>query len=248
MPRLADYQDERYAAEYLDRLDPVREADARYGRGEFALLRETARYLALWMTYEDAIRVADLKIRRTRFDRVQQEARAGAHQVVRINEFLHPGIDELADVMPTGLGRWLHNSRWATKAIGRITRKGTVLETTSLSGYVQLYVVASLRPWRRASLRFQRERERIAAWLARIASLAPVDYALAVEVAECARVVKGYGDTHCRGTRNFDTVIGAIGQLQGKSDAAGRVRTLREAALADDTGAKLGEAVLKVLA
>ncbi|HYL67622.1 MAG TPA: indolepyruvate oxidoreductase subunit beta family protein, partial [Candidatus Limnocylindria bacterium] len=88
--RLADFQDEAYAAEYLDRLEPIRDLDAQYGRGDFALLCETGRYLALWMSYEDAARVADLKIRRTRFERVHRDARVDKVQILQINEFLHP--------------------------------------------------------------------------------------------------------------------------------------------------------------
>jgi indolepyruvate ferredoxin oxidoreductase, beta subunit len=247
VPRLADYQDEGYAARYLDRLDAVRDADARYGTGDVALLRETGRYLALWMSYEDAIRVADLKIRRARFERVHHDSRAGERQVLRINEFLHPRIDELADVLPARVGHWLLGSRWAGRVIARITRQGTILETTSLSGFLQLYMVAGLRRWRRASLRFQREQAAIEAWLARIVALAGDNYALALEVAECARVVKGYGDTHRRGSRNFDVMIETLPRLQGRDDAARRLRTLREAALADDTGAKLSDAMQAVL-
>ena len=68
--RLIDYQDYRYASDYLDRLADFRHLDPE-------LLRETARYLALWMSYEDAIRVADLKTRRARFERVHREAQVG---------------------------------------------------------------------------------------------------------------------------------------------------------------------------
>src|SRR5579883_1918827 len=73
--RLTDYQDAAYAEEYRQLLEPVREADLRHGRGDFQLLAETARQLALWMSYEDAIRVADLKTRRERLERVRREAR-----------------------------------------------------------------------------------------------------------------------------------------------------------------------------
>src|SRR5262249_21249232 len=48
--KLADYQDISYASAYLDELTPIRDADAIKGAGDFALLCETARYLALWMT------------------------------------------------------------------------------------------------------------------------------------------------------------------------------------------------------
>src|SRR5581483_1474718 len=78
--RLADYQDTAYAAEYLDRLEAICDVDS----GDGVLLNETGRYLALWMSYEDAIRVADLKIRRTRFTRVRQDSRATNEQVVHI--------------------------------------------------------------------------------------------------------------------------------------------------------------------
>jgi len=227
--RLADYQDERYATEYLDRLDPVRDADS----GEFLLLRETGRYLALWMSYEDAIRVADLKIRRGRFARVAQESRAADRQVVHINEFLHPQIGELADIAPAWLGRWMLKSATVQWVIGALTKKGTVLQTTSLSGFARLYVLAALRPTRRGSLRFRHEHAKIVEWIERIPPLAETDYALAVEVAQCPRLVKGYGETHERGSQRFDAVMRAVPELRAHDDAAVRLRALREAALAE---------------
>ncbi|HSY82031.1 MAG TPA: indolepyruvate oxidoreductase subunit beta family protein [Gemmatimonadaceae bacterium] len=227
--RLADYQDERYATEYLDRLDPVRDADS----GEFLLLRETGRYLALWMSYEDAIRVADLKIRRGRFARVAQESRAADRQVVHINEFLHPQIGELADIAPAWLGRWMLKSATVQWVVGALTKQGTVLQTTSLSGFARLYVLAALRPTRRGSLRFRHEHAKIVEWIERIPALAQTDYALAVEVAQCPRLVKGYGETHERGSERFDAVMRAVPELRAHDDAAVRLRALREAALAE---------------
>ena len=52
-------------------------------------------------------------------------------------------------------------------------------------------------------------------------------------------MVKGYGDTHAQGEKNYQAVIAALPKLRGKSDAASRLRALREAALADDAGEKL---------
>ena len=66
--RLIDYQDPAYADLYLDRLAKI----AALAGADARLLDETARHLALWMSYEDTIRVAALKTRGTRFDRVQQ--------------------------------------------------------------------------------------------------------------------------------------------------------------------------------
>ncbi len=222
--RLADYQDERYAAEYLDRLAAIQGAE---------LLKETARYLALWMSYEDAIRVADLKIRSARFARVKDESRESNQQVLHINEFLHPQLGEFADILPERLGRWMRSSALARRVIGWFTQKGTIVETTSLNGFLRLYIIASLRPMRRRSLRFRREHAKITAWLAQLPALAKTNYALAVEVAQCPRLVKGYGETHDRGSRKFDDVMRAVPELQAASDAAPRLRALREAALAE---------------
>jgi len=246
--RLADYQDERYAADYLDRLENVRDLDTQYGHGSYTLLRETGRYLALWMTFEDAARVADLKIRRTRFERVHLETRTGEAQLLQINEFLHPRVQEIADMMPVALGVWLLKTNWARGLAERLTRHGQIVQTTSLRGYLQLYAIAGLRRWRRKSLRFQEEQKRIGQWLAQIPVLVQEDYGLALEVAEFPRVVKGYGDTHVRGRQNFDAMMEALPRLRRRAGAAAYVKKLRTAALADESGQKLAEALQEVSA
>jgi len=65
-PRLRDYQGERYVELYRKRLEPFLKAEPR-------VAATVARHLATWMTYEDIVRVADLKTRRSRFERVRQE-------------------------------------------------------------------------------------------------------------------------------------------------------------------------------
>ncbi|MDB5934512.1 MAG: putative indolepyruvate ferredoxin beta subunit oxidoreductase protein [Massilia sp.] len=237
--RMADYQDAQYATDYLDRLVAICELDRRHGDGTFRLLDETARYLALWMSYEDTIRVADLKTRRSRFDRVRQEIGAAEAQVMQINEFMHPRVEEIADTMPAALGRWLLATGWARALVHRFAHKGRVIQTTSLRGYLLLYCIASLKGMRRKSLRFQAEHAKIGEWLGHIEAHAGADYALALEVAESQRLVKGYGDTHVRGTRNFDTLMAALPALRKGGDGASRLRRLREAALADDSGGQL---------
>jgi len=241
--RLADYQDVSYAAAYLNELQTVRDLDSQYAGGDFALLCETARYLALWLSYEDAIRVADLKTRRARFERVREDSQASAAQLVQINEFLYPGIEEISDILPARLGRWLLNSRWARSVIQRFTRHGRVVQTTSLSGFLQLYVLAAMRRWRRGSLRFHEESKAISLWLAQVRALAPQNYPLAVELAQCPTIVKGYGETHIRGRKHFDEILVALPKIHRAQDAAKSLKKLREAALADDTGKKLAEAL-----
>src|ERR1051326_5619333 len=244
--RLADYQDVAYASTYLDRLEPIRALVQQPGKQDSALLSETARYLALWMSYEDAIRVADLKTRRTRFERVQADARVSADQVLRINEFLHPRVEEFADILPAGLGAWLLKTGWASRLVNRLTSKGKILQTTSLWGFLQLYWLASLRRWRPRTLRFQREQQRIEYWLEQVKDVGQADYALALEVAACPRLVEGYGDTYVLGSRNFELLMQALPHLRQMDNPAARLRNLREAALADDTGKKLENALAEL--
>jgi indolepyruvate ferredoxin oxidoreductase, beta subunit len=241
--KLADYQDVAYASAYLDELAPIRDVDAAKGGGTFVLLCETARYLALWMTYEDAIRVADLKTRDARFARVHRDSRAEQTELIQIKEFLHPGLEEITDILPAGLGHQLRNSSAPRKIIEKFAHKGRIVNTTSLFGFLQLYFLAALRPLRRKSLRFREEHLRIKQWLAQVVKIAKEDYPLALEVAECPHVVKGYGDTHIRGRKNFDILMLALPKLMSSRSAAPLLKKLRDAALADDTGEKLTAAL-----
>ena len=245
--RLADWQDEAYATDYLARLAAVRELDARApaidGEPPHGLLTETARHLALWMSYEDTVRVADLKTRRSRFERVAQEVRLADGQLLDIGEFLHPRVEEIADTLPASLGRRLLASPRLRAWVGRWTREGRVVKTSSVRGFLLLYAVASLRGMRRGSLRFEIETARITAWLARVAAIAARDPALALEVARCQRLVKGYGDTHARGWRNFERLMQAVDRLPAGVMPAASLRALREAALADEGGTALDAAL-----
>ncbi len=239
--RLVDYQDEAYARAYLDRLKPIAALDAWYGDGDGAgrLTAETARWLALGMAYEDTIRVAELKIRASRFDRVREEVLARDGQIVEIAEFLHPRPQEIVESVPAPLGRFLQRNAMARALLSRATRSGKVVNTTSIRGFVLLSAVASLKPRRRSSMRYQDEQRHLESWLAEIARIAPLDYQMALEIAECQRLVKGYGDTHARGRASYKAILEASRHMPAGSDSAAHIAMLRAAALADETGDKL---------
>ena len=67
-----------------------------------------------------------------------------------------------------------------------------------------------MKRWRRSTTRYAVENSGVEAWLARIASAAAANPELAIEVARCQGLVKGYSDTHERGVRNFETVMAAV--------------------------------------
>lgn len=239
--RLVDYQDPAYAALYLDRLAAFARAP---GTGDVALQRSVARHLALWMSYEDTARVADLKTRGTRFERVRGEARVEAGQVLAIHEYMHPRLQEICETLPAGLGRWLMNSGAPRRLVERMTARGRVVQTSSLRGYLLLRTVAGMKRWRRRTLRHAEENRRIEAWLALITHTAATQAELAFEVAECQRLVKGYSDTHTRGLRHYDVVMAAL-QRRGGVLAPATLRELRLAALADEQGLQLQAALAR---
>jgi indolepyruvate ferredoxin oxidoreductase beta subunit len=114
-----------------------------------------------------------------------------------------------------------------------------------LSGFLFLRLLARLGYWRRSTLRFIEETTRIDSWLSDIRSLTTVNYDLALEVAACHRLVKGYGATHERGLKNYARVIAAAKAARITPGVAANLRHWREAALADDDGIALDNALLR---
>lgn len=238
--RLRDYQDAGYARLYDQRLEAMIAADRALGGTELAhaLSAAAARHLALWMAYEDVIRVADLKTRPRRFDRIAAEA-GSATGALHVTEFMHPRFEEVCETLPARVGRWLSGSHRARKLLAPLFSRGRFVRTSSLGGFLLLWSIARLRRWRRTTLRYQEEQERIEAWLASAVNAAREDYALGVEIIRLQRLVKGYGDTHARGLRNFAAVLAAADRLRGRGDAAERVARMHEAALVDEEGTAL---------
>jgi len=239
--RVIDFQDPAYGAKYLDRVRALRNLDAQHG-GEaknWALTTAAARYVAVAMAYDDVIRVADLKTRAARFDRVRDEVGAKADQLLYTTEYMHPRVEELCGTMPAPLGRWVENSKLASGFLERFCRKGRFLQSGTLSGFLMLYTLAGMRRFRRSTLRHRIEVASLEAWLQLIQETISVDYDLAVEIVNCRRLVKGYSDTHERGESKYRRLITAAAALRGRPNAAQRLRDLREAALADDKGSKL---------
>ncbi len=238
--RLRDYQGEAYAALFRERMKPFLEGDPK-------LAAETARHLALWMSYEDIIRVADLKTRASRFERVRREAGAKDGEPVVVIDFLKPGVEEFASLLPPSMGRAL--TGWAERN-GKLDayNVGMHIRTSGVFGYLLVRSLAWLRPWRPHSFRFQEEQQLIERWLARVKEAAARSVPLALEVAECARLIKGYGETHRRGKANFVAIFDALVENPATPDTAAQakaIRKAREAALADPEGKALGGALGK---
>ena len=238
--RLKDYQGDAYAALFLERVKSLGTADTK-------LLGETARHLAVWMSYEDIIRVADLKTRASRFERVRKESGAKDGEPVVVIDFLKPGVEEVASLLPPSMGRGL--VQWAERN-GKLDAYniGMHVKTSGVLGYLMTRSLAWLKPWRPHSYRYAEEQALIERWLGHVRDAAKRSVPLAMEVADCARLVKGYGDTHRRGKANFLAIMDALVENPATSDPAEQaksIRKARDAALADPEGKALGGALGK---
>lgn len=243
--RLTDYQDVAYAGEYLDRMRDLLALDRSHG-GEaagYAFTDAGAKYLAVAMAYDDVIRVADLKTRASRFERIDKEVGKRPDQLLYMTEFMHPRMEEVIGTMPKGLGLWLEGKPSLVRLLDRAVNRGRRVKTGHVGWFLSLHLVAALRPARRRLLRHAREAAHIEAWLTLATRIVAQDYPLAVEVLGCRRLVKGYSDTHARGESKFDRVLSAAPGLVGRPDSAGWLRRLRSAALADEQGEALAGAL-----
>jgi indolepyruvate ferredoxin oxidoreductase beta subunit len=245
--RLAAYQDRAYARLYLDRLMAIRAADTKAAAGG-RLLDATARQLALRMSYEDVIRVAQAKIDPARFARIVRELGIKSEQTFAVTEFLKPGIDEFCSVLPTSLASGILRLAQRYPALG-CAHCAMAINSRSISGYLRFAFLAKLRPLRRKTFRFRQEQEAIEAWLRLIVQAASLSAELAVEIAECAGLIKGYGDTHRRGSANYDAIATqviapALAGVMPARQAIDAVASARTAALVDPEG----EALAKCLA
>lgn len=249
--RLLEYQDRTYADLYVQRLARVLTVERKGDPGgahDFALTRETARFLALWMAYDDIVRVAALKCRASRFARVRREVAAGEHDIVRIVDYFKPGLPEFSSLLPRGLARRL--AAWDRRRQAR--GKGPLaialsLPTDSVHGFLAIRVLAGMRRLRRHGGRYADEQAAIERWLGAVESAANDDWQLAFEIALAGRLVKGYGTTNERGKDNLRHILEHVAGGGGKADVAARataVRAAREAALVDEGGKALDQALV----
>ncbi|MBT3534483.1 MAG: indolepyruvate oxidoreductase subunit beta family protein [Rhodospirillaceae bacterium] len=244
--RLVDYQNLAYAERYLQRLMPIERAELEAdGHGE--LVREAGRYLALWMSYEDVIRVAQAKLRPERQARIRRDVGAKPNEPVRIREYLKPGLDEVTALMPGWIARPLLAAAESAGWRDRLNI-GMTINSTALWGHFLLRFLASMRALRPFGHRYKSEQVLIDEWLENITKAAALDLTLATEIAACQRLLKGYGQTHRHGWESFNAIMETLvtPALKSGADPKGAALTIalaRDAALADPTGDTLQDAL-----
>jgi indolepyruvate ferredoxin oxidoreductase beta subunit len=186
--------------------------------------------------------VADLKVRRARFERIRRENAAPEGSVVVVTDYLKPDLDELYGILPAAIGAPI--ARWAERRwpAGRPTI-GQHVKTTSVLGFLRVWLLARLRWLRPSSLRRQREFALMSRWEDTVLMAGALDEGLAAEVAELANIVKGYGEVRRRLSgaleRFLDETVGPAFEADrragaGFARATELVRAGRHRLLADE--------------
>ncbi len=201
LARMTDYQGRAYAALFLERIGKVIEADASAGGAAsgWRLSRIAAERLASWMSYEDVIRVAQLKTRRGRLSRIRMEVGAAAEDPLEVIDYLKPAREEFMSLLPARFD-WI---------VPRFLARGAAIRVRSSSpwGYGLLRMLAAMRRVRPRTARFAQEQSAIDGWLAATLAAAEEDYELAVRTAELAIWARGYGKVRRRGLRALGGIL-----------------------------------------
>ena len=247
--RLVEYQGPAYARLYVQRLASLLEAESASTDATRPVTAETTRWLALWMAFDDIIRVADLKSRASRWDRVTQEVKAKEGDVLKVYDHFKPGVPELAALLPQSLANRL--LRWDRARVAKGKAPWSMplkVARHALWGMASLRLLASLRVLRPLGSRYATEQALIEEWLGGIEAATRQSPALGLELARCGQLIKGYGSTNERGK---DNLLHILRHLCGPASAvplteqAGAVARIRQAALQDEAGQALDLALLQ---
>jgi hypothetical protein len=237
---LVDYQGSGYAQLYLDRLKRF------VGRRNVddALFADIARLMAIRMSYEDPIRMAQLKL-------AEAGIRQNRPQDTFVDDVRRLRLDEMVSSLPgTVADPVLYGLEWAGWLHMPVTRR---FSTASRWSIRRLKIEASLRRWRLHSVRYATERVWVERWLHMIdRSLTKQPEAVSA-IVETATMVQGYGHHYRQGLADWHLIIDDLakptfdGALQ-LPDLAGAVAEARAAALPDPRQAALKRAIAQIRA
>mgnify|MGYP000157828476 CR=1 FL=1 len=250
--RVLEYQNQAYAQTYLSRLSSIWAAEQSAQAADakaWPVTEESARWLALWMAFDDVVRVADLKSRESRLHRVRGEVKAQEADLLKIYDHFKPGVPELAALLPQGLANKL--LRWDRARVARGLAPWSMplkVARHALWGMASLRLLASLRVLRPLGSRYQTEQALIEEWLGGIEQATRQSPALGLELARCGQLIKGYGSTNERGKDNLLHILRHVCSASSTlpvHERAAAVAQIRQAALQDEAGQALDQALLQ---
>lgn len=190
--RLIDYQGTSYAHLYVDRVSRF------IGRPgvEASMLCDIARLMTERMSYEDPIRIAELKLAQL------DEGRPPSSEVKKFR------FDELIGALPAAaadpiLGV-LDLAGWRHKRVSiRYSNAGWL-------GIRRLKVETALKRWRQFSIRYAEEKAWIERWLHMISRSLIKQPEAAPAIIDTATMIKGYGDPYRQGLADWHAIIDGL--------------------------------------
>ena len=248
--RVRAYQNRAYEQLFRERVQQVVSAEHRSPEAAamgYPVAPQFMPWLALWMMHEDVAEVARLKSRRERWQRVVHESGHKPGQLLKVEEFLKPGVPELSALLPGPLARMA--LAWDRKRQMRglpAWSKAIRLKTHTPMGMLSLRLLASLRWMRPYGHEHAQVQQDIQAWMAAVLQAIPVSTELAVEIAKLGRLIKGYGPTHARSLSTFQHLLNQVA-LNEQLSLRDRTQALRAAlqASASETGVRALNAALQ---
>ena len=238
--RLTDYQGASYARLYVER---VRRFVGRRDVDD-AMLVDIARLMAMRMSYEDPIRIAQLKL-------AEVEAGTGDPVAASVDDIGKFRLDELIGALPAAVAE---PALGALEWVGWTHKPVSIrLSTRSRWGVRRLKIEASLRRWRLFSVRYAGERVWVERWLHMISRTLARQPRAAPAVVQTAAMVQGYGDTYRQGLADWHAIIDGLVKptcdgVLPLADLAGAVTEARAAAMSDPRQAALKRAIAEIRA
>ncbi len=237
---LIDYQGASYARLYVDRL---RRFVGRHGVDD-AMIGEIARLMAMRMSYQDPIRIAQLKLAEI------DDASGGPH-VGSTDDVRKFRIDELIGALPAVVAEPVLD---ALEWVGWVHKPVSIrFSTASRWGVRRLKIEASLRRWRRFSVRYAKERVWVERWLHMIDRSLTKQPKAAAEIVQTATMAQGYGDGYRQGVADWHAIIDGLAKptFDGAlplPDLAGAIAEARAAVTPDPRQAALKRTIAEIRA
>jgi hypothetical protein len=194
--RLIDYQGPSYAQLYVDRLKRF------VGRPgvDAAMLSDIARLMVARMSYEDPIRIAQLKL--------------GEYQAAAAPVPLQPGdrkrfrIDELVGALPAVAAEpVLDVLEWVGWTHAPVSIR---FSAASRWGIRRLRIEAALRRWRLFSVRYAKERVWVERWLHMIDRALTKQPQAAPAIIRTADMIQAYGSVYRHGLADWHAIVDGL--------------------------------------
>ena len=238
--RLMEYQGASYAQLYVNRLRRF------IGRPDVdeAMFGEIARLMAMRMSYEDPIRIAQLKL-------AECEMNAGDPRAPFADDIRKFRLDELIGALPAAVAEPLLDVlEWMGWTHKRVSIR---FSTTSRWGIRRLKIEAGFRRWRRFSVRYTKERAWVERWLHMISRSLAKQPKAAPAIVQTATMVQGYGDVYRQGLADWHAIIDGLAKptfdgVLPLSDVAGAIAEARAAAVPDPRQAALKRTIAEIRA